>query len=813
MAPISRSRENIILFLFGILGIIFFIFLYPRVQPASQMDISINRQEALQIGEAHLAKLVVTKNSSSYSTRKITFAANNRHKNYLKSINATPTERATLLTHSAPYYWNVTFEDPEDRSRYQFKVASDGTVFENIYSPPLDMVGEQLLPRQAERAARKTLEELLDVQWSSYSRIDANTVDLDTRTDHTFTWRTNNPVAGEARLRINATVMGDKVKSWSKTVEFPREFEELYEARLTQYNLISVSQLILVIILWVIALFVFAFRFRSNEVSIRNGLIVALIMLITLLIFWSDTFHYLETIGPVSETESHLTRIALYINIGFQIFFTCFCLFFVWMAGESISRDLWPRKLKATDGLIAQRFFFPDLGRAILRGFSLGFGCLGLSFLVSAVLHELPYVWPVVSPSEQQILSSQSSSLFFFSVAPLTYAMQGSLLSATYAILFLFSYTQNRSRRFFSAFALSWLVFYFLSWETVLAYPQWLSILPGLIPSLILFYAFIRYDLLTVILGIFITTFLPHTFLYLHQADSLLSITGIGGLIVVASVFAYGLAARIRGKVLDDIAIEPAYARNITERQRMKLELDFARRAQLKMLPQSLPDKKGLDIAAFSEPAREVGGDYFDFFHLSNDTLGFAVGDVSGKGISAALYMTMLKGSLQSQAHLNTSPKDLLSHTNRTFFKSAERTTFVTLLYGVIDLKENQLTFARAGHNPVVIYRPQTEVLFFLKPPGMGIGLEQGVIFDRVLEQETFSLQRGDTIIVYTDGLTEARNIRNEEFGEDRLTKIIKSRPVSTAEELITRIKNGYFSFTGRADAHDDLTCMVIRMQ
>ena len=318
---------------------------------------------------------------------------------------------------------------------------------------------------------------------------------------------------------------------------------------------------------------------------------------------------------------------------------------------------------------------------------------------------------------------------------------------------------------------------------------------------------------MTVFFGVFISSVLPSLFLYLSQPNASYVTSSVVGLILVAGLLAFGVIARLRGTPLNELSIEPAYVRNISERQRMKLELDVARQAQLQMLPQSIPSRQGLDIAAFSEPAKEVGGDYFDFFELNDRNLGFAVGDVSGKGISAALYMTMLKGSLQSMAINQPSPKRLLSHINRTFFKSADKTTYVTLLYGVIDLDNNTLTFARAGHNPILIYRPNGQVLYFLKPNGLGIGLEKGDIFERVLAEETFSLQQGDTIIIYTDGLTEARNVKEEEFGEDRLTELIKSHPIYSAEDLLQRIKDGYFDFTGRAEPHDDLTCMVIRIQ
>ena len=811
MIPISRSRENFILLLIGLMGLVLFVYSFPRIQRSAQIDLDIGRKEALEITKAYIEQTAPAGKAVEYSEVNITFDANNRPHSYLSFINGNQAEATTLLQHSAPHYWSVTYENPDDRSRYRFYLSTEGDLFYSNFRAPDDMPGERLQPHEAEEIAKNELSKLADIAWGKYSRIDAQSVDQQTRVDHTFAWHTQTPVAGEAHLRIDATIVGNQLKSWNRSVEYPREFVDLYNSRQTSYNLFSVSQVIVALLFWIMALFIFAFRFRSDEISIRNGLIMASLMLGALVLFWVDSFDFIQQLGPESNNE--IGTIVKYINIGIQIFFTSFWLFFVWTAGESIGRDFWPLKLKTVDGLLARQFFFPDLGRAIMRGFSLGFMQLGIWYgLALLVMHNMS-TWSIISSTELQFLSAKSTQLLFIPVAPFFYAISTALLAVSYAILFGIGFFKRLTKKTFIAVLFPWLIFSTLFLDATVLLPIWISSLLGLTSGLLLFLFFLRYDTMTVFIGALINALLPGLLLYVHQTNTSFILTGVVGIILLSGLFLYGLLARVRGVPLNDQAIEPAYVRNISERQRMKLELDVARKAQLQMLPQSIPSRTGLDIAAFSEPAKEVGGDYFDFFELDESNLGFAVGDVSGKGISAALYMTMLKGSLQSQAVNQTSPKELLSHINRTFFKSADKTTYVTLLYGVIDIHKGILTFARAGHNPILIYRPHEQVLFFLKPPGLGIGLEKGDIFERVLAEEEFVLQRGDTIVLYTDGLTEARNSRDEEFGEDRLTELVKANPIRSAEELLQRIKNGYFAFTGRAEAHDDLTCMVIRMQ
>ena len=811
MTPISRSRENIILLLIGLLGLLIFVYAFPRVQKSAQLDLEFGRQEALLLTKKYIDESAPGNTASEYSNESVAFQANNRHYSYFEHDLVSPEEQTVIIRHSAPNYWHVNYTNPNNRSRYRFYLSTEGDLFRTDFRAPDDMPGERLRPHEAEEIAKEELNKIFQIDWEQYTRIDAQSVDRELRMDHIFAWHTEDPVASNARLRIDATIVGDELKSWNKSIEFPREFLDLYDSRQTAYNLISVSQVIIALVFWIIALFIFAFRFRSDEVSIRNGLVVATLMLGVLTLFWVDSFDFLKQLGP--QNESDFGNIARYINIGLQVFFTSFWLLFVWTAGESIGREYWPAKLKSIDGILARRFFFPELGQSILRGFSLGFTQLGIWYGLALLVATYSSFWPIISTSELQLLSAASSQFLFIPVAPLTYALSTALLAISYAILFGLGFFKRLTKNTFVAILIPWLIFSGLFLDIAILLPIWVTSLIGLATGLLIYIYYFRYDALTVFVGVFLFSLVPGLFLYAHQSYTPYYATGGVGFLCVAGLFLYGILARTRGTELSDRAVEPAYVRNISERQRMKLELDVARQAQLQMLPQTIPSREGLDIAAFSEPAKEVGGDYFDFFELNQRTLGFAVGDVSGKGISAALYMTMLKGSLQSQAMHQPSPKELLSHINRTFFKSADKTTYVTLLYGVIDIQENLLTFARAGHNPILIYRSKEQTLFFLKPPGLGIGLEKGDVFERVLAEESFALQQGDTIIIYTDGLTEARNTKDEEFGEDRLTELIKARPFDSAEELLQRIKSGYFAFTGRAEAHDDLTCMVIRVQ
>ena len=246
------------------------------------------------------------------------------------------------------------------------------------------------------------------------------------------------------------------------------------------------------------------------------------------------------------------------------------------------------------------------------------------------------------------------------------------------------------------------------------------------------------------------------------------------------------------------------------EKERLAQELRVAHDTQLKLLPKTMPAIPGLDIDGVCITANEVGGDYFGFVPLGEDRLGVAIGDVSGKGISAAFFMAELKGILEASSGIYRSPKELLAQVNRVLYPNTDRQTFISLIYAVFDLQNRQVTFSRAGHCPVL--RLSGEKIEVLLPKGMALALEKGALFEDVLEEIQKPLIPGDVFLFYTDGLPEARNAAGEEFGDERLLELFREVKGLSARAVRERIVNRVLDFIGKTKPHDDLSLLVVRV-
>ncbi len=255
------------------------------------------------------------------------------------------------------------------------------------------------------------------------------------------------------------------------------------------------------------------------------------------------------------------------------------------------------------------------------------------------------------------------------------------------------------------------------------------------------------------------------------------------------------------------------------EKKRMEEELRIARQIQMSLLPRGPLDVPGLSVTALCVPAREVGGDYYDFFPLGDQRLGVLIADVSGKGTSAALYMAELKGLVLSLSQIYQSPRQLLIEANRILAENLDSRSFITMTYAVLDLAAHEMTYARAGHTPL-IYLPgplsPTRGAQVLAPSGMVVGLRidgAAVKFDELLEEKRISLDVGDVIVFYTDGITEAMNPASDLFGEPRLSRIVEEHGHLESGELRERILREIEAFVGSADQHDDMTMILIKVE
>jgi sigma-B regulation protein RsbU (phosphoserine phosphatase) len=255
------------------------------------------------------------------------------------------------------------------------------------------------------------------------------------------------------------------------------------------------------------------------------------------------------------------------------------------------------------------------------------------------------------------------------------------------------------------------------------------------------------------------------------------------------------------------------------EKKRLEEELRIARQIQMSLLPPGPLLVPGLEVTALCVPAREVGGDYYDFVSLGDRRIGVLIADVSGKGTSAALYMAELKGLMLSLSHIYQSPKDLLIEVNRIISDNLDSRSFITMTYAVIDLDAGTVVYARAGHTPM-IYLPaqsagssQAQVL---APGGLVLGLRLDGVqekFVELLEEETIHIGAGDVIVLYTDGVTEAMNLDSDLFGDARLSRIVEEHGHLDSSELRERILREVEAFVGPADQHDDMTMILIKVE
>jgi hypothetical protein len=260
---------------------------------------------------------------------------------------------------------------------------------------------------------------------------------------------------------------------------------------------------------------------------------------------------------------------------------------------------------------------------------------------------------------------------------------------------------------------------------------------------------------------------------------------------------------------VNEADFKPNFVSLLEENERMHQEIAAAKSVQQKLLPRSLPTFDSVVVSAACIPAYEVGGDYYDFFPLDDKRLGVLIGDVSGKGISAAFYITLAKGVIVSQVRNVGSPSDVLHRVNSLLYGVMERGKFVSMIYGIYNTHSREFSFSNAGHNPLVVRRVNGEIQT-ISAKGMAIGLDKGERFERAVTTASLTLEKGDCILLYTDGVTEAMNTNHAEYGEERMMQAIQAAPLNAAD-IISAALADVRKFAGKAHQHDDITLVALQ--
>ncbi|RPH37200.1 CPBP family intramembrane metalloprotease, partial [bacterium] len=801
-------KSNSLLILLGAAGALIFIFLYSRVSPAASVDMRYSRSQIMERTRSYLLGLGY--DLKNYQQDAWVGMEGRTHL-YLQTRVGMDRANEIVRSDTVPaHHWYVSWYDPslpqsQNPETFRVWMTLGGRVlgFEHVID---DSVGRPSVAAAQARAMAEAFLIAQNVNLQEYQLKTSSDTKLRGRTDYRFVWSRQDTL-GEQELWLR--VQGNEVGGYRASFVLQGDFQREYGDTFTKMTFIVTASFAALFLLFFFIVVLFLRKYHEGEVGTRTAALVFIGLFAISVLSALNQYPVLGAstmIGDLNKANVRLVVFGMDVFIV-QVFFSVM-VFAAWSVGESSSRTSWPRKLTAVDSTLFRKFFTADVGEGILRGYAWGLGLLGLFALVSYWLTK--YAGVYLLPTEV----SGIAEAYVPAAQPVLAGFTGAVTCEIIYRLFFISYLSERLKKPWLAVlaaAVIWTVTAYALWSVPIGHPR-----PGLYLAILLLfglafgYLFLRYDLITTIMANFVL-------ISLNAAIPLFSSQGAYFVPVQWEVIAFlaiPLVVAVLGLIKQqrfEFTLEtmPQHIKRISERERMAKELEIARSVQMSLLPKSNPLAEGYDIAGICIPALEVGGDYYDFVSLGGSKIGIAIGDVSGKGVPAAIYMTLTKGILQSHAEDNVSPKLVLSKVNSLMYRTIERNSFVSMFYAILDLQQKTIRFARAGQCPVIFTQHADRDGLFLTPKGMALGLEMGKVFDSVLEEREVLLRSGEVLVFYTDGFTEAMNKREEEFGEKRLVEAVSRHRTRPAADLIRGICDEVKAFTGDALQHDDMTMVV----
>lgn len=252
---------------------------------------------------------------------------------------------------------------------------------------------------------------------------------------------------------------------------------------------------------------------------------------------------------------------------------------------------------------------------------------------------------------------------------------------------------------------------------------------------------------------------------------------------------------------------------DLADKERLEREIQIARDVQQLLLPSRCPEIDGYEIQGYNQPAWRVGGDYYDFIWLDDHRLLIVIADVAGKGVSGALTMGMVRTMLRAEAPRSQGIRDLIRKTNEFVYRDTKSDMFVSMMLAELDIENRKMTVVRAGHEPLIVFGPAREEYHLHSPEGIALGLDDGQLFNAILEERTLDLHDGDVLVFYTDGITEAMNAEHEEYTLERFIETIKVSKGLDSPEIVEAVNQSISTFTGEIPQHDDLTLVLIKVK
>lgn len=597
--------------------------------------------------------------------------------------------------------------------------------------------------------------------------------------------------------RLEATVSGSRLIKAELTAQYGADVTNALSSRKKYRNwLASAVGMAVYSLGTLLALGVYVFWAARHLVRHRFVFSISALAILWGAVYWLNWMGYDQRYDSLTKGESLAENF-----FGGVMILAFLILFYIVLAGATDA--IGPRpKLLTLRSVFSASWFNRDAGFSSLAG-----------ILWSPLLAALPLAVSTLHLFGSQQTGDYDASVIFAG-RPAIQAMDVMLNTALLGVFgFLSAFLSRYIRKVWLSTAILALVGVLIF--AVIALPNETAPASFLLSGALLFaayyYLFLRIDLLAVLVAGWCAQVIWNgCILALQPAASLRSsgivvFAALGGFAVCAAIVAW----RAGELALDDSAAPAALT---SQRESLMKEFSIAHRVQQRMLPQQPPEIPGCTVAASCHPAQEVGGDLFDFLPLPDGRWSIGVGDVSGKGVPAALYMTLTKGLLVATTQDSSDLLEIIGSVNGHIHAATERKTFVTMALGAFDPGTRQFDHVRAGHNPIVWRSAAAGSTSLLKPPGLGLGIVSDGIFRRAVRLERLQLGSGDALVFYSDGLTEAMNESKEQFGEDRLMQVVEDADGLDAGRVRERILESVTQFLDGVAPQDDMTIVVLRV-
>ena len=811
--PVKLSKTWV---LSGLLGLIVFLSTYPYLFPVDMVPVTLDRKQAHQVAESYLDEIGIPYQNLSYKTL---FQSLDPNYAYLKEqIGTKPARDLIQNERISTGVWIVFWYEaaaPKSGRIIQVLVSPQGEVksFNNGFTAPMNQSLDD------EGAILKAQDFLLRYHNLTFPKKGVERVYSQREGRYQFSWYetlVNEPVI---RNHFQLALTGRDISSFNIALDIPESFQSEFQRETSFASMLSFIRIILAFIIMLLLSVIFLGKYHQGEIGIRYGAKLFWWVLIL------SGLSVMDQISTMSEgvsfgqlSRSQTTLLILLFSLFFMVLANAVMAFLCWTVGESETRksEYPSHLLSPVDAFFNGKRSTLELAHSIVMGYVGCFivlGFLGLTGFLNSTFFNGWTSWGFPEQGDQLFGPLTS---FQITAGTLVTALSGAIFGELLYRFFFYSFFKSNFKKNVWAI-LSCGLIYMISNTPGSFFPHSVNYITSFFLGIFLCVLYLRTSLITTVLTMFLYYMTAPTVMLLASDNFSLWLEGI----MLACLFAVPALFAISGFIKrEPFAFEPdttpSHIRRITERARISRELEIAKAVQMSMLPRETPAFSGLDIAGLCVPALEVGGDYFEYVPLNENCLGIAIGDVSGKGVPAAIYMTLTKGVLLSYAETRQDPKKVLVKVNQLLYRNMKRGHFVSMVYAILDQKSRKLSFVRAGHNPVMIIRSNSVAGEQIESDGMALGLDSGALFEATLKVRVLDFEPGDLFVFYTDGLSEAMNRNQELFGEDMLLKTIAKYNCQgslSAREILDSVFNEVHSFLGGAPPNDDMTMVVVKIK